>query len=95
MDAQTAENAAAAAANREPRQLYAGDWSLFGNWFDRWVFCAKSLAEFQSPKYKAIAVAVAPMNQTPQAPQMIDTEPRDADERERRAANSYLTLVKG
>ena len=78
------------------RKLYLGDWPLFGEWFDRWVYAAKSLADFQSPKYKAIAVAMAPMNQNPQPQARTETnEPRDAQERERRAANDYLKLVKG
>ena len=96
MNLQAAENALAAQEHRKPRKLYLGDWPLFGEWFDRWVYAAKSLADFQSPKYKAIAVAMAPMNQNPQPQARTETnEPRDAQERERRAANDYLKLVKG
>jgi hypothetical protein len=37
-----------------------GDWDRFGLWFDRTVFCAKELAKYQSPTFKAIAVQVTP-----------------------------------
>lgn len=51
-------------------------------------------ADFQAPKYKAIAVMVNPLPQ-PESRPIVEHEPRDAAERERRAANAYLTLVKG
>lgn len=37
-----------------------GDWAGFGNWFDRAAYAAKELAKYQSPTFKAIAVAAAP-----------------------------------
>lgn len=41
-----------------------GDWPLFGEWFDRTVYCAKELAKYQSPTFKAVAV-YAPGQHTP------------------------------
>lgn len=35
-----------------------GSWELFGAWFDRTVYCAKELAKYQSPTYRAVAVTV-------------------------------------
>lgn len=49
------------------QQPPTGDWGLFGEWFDRAVFCAKSLAPFQSPTFKAIAV-MAPAPLEPREP---------------------------
>lgn len=37
-----------------------GDWNRFGEWFDRTAYCAKELAKYQSPTFKAIAVHVVP-----------------------------------
>jgi hypothetical protein len=31
-----------------------GDHQLFGQWFDRWVFCAKEVAKYQSPQIKSV-----------------------------------------
>lgn len=58
--AQAQEDAAAAREKREPRKIFAGNWDLFGAWFDRTVFCAKEMAKYQSPTYKAIAVMTPP-----------------------------------
>lgn len=93
---QEAENAAAMNEGRKPRQLVVGgSWPLFGEWFDRWVWCARELAKYQSPQYRAIAVAMTPAPGPPQQERVMDHEPRDTAERERRAANSYLRLVRG
>lgn len=51
-----------------------GDWDRFGAWFDRWVFCAKELAKYQSPQLRAIAVA--PMPALPE-PKVIEGERAD------------------
>jgi hypothetical protein len=37
-----------------------GSWRMFGEWFDRATFVFKSLAPYQSPQLKAIAIAPAP-----------------------------------
>jgi hypothetical protein len=36
------------------------NWSRFGEWFDRAVYCAKELAQYQSAKLRAITVTPTP-----------------------------------
>jgi len=55
-EAQRIENELAAQQGRRPRVVSAGNWGLFGEWFDRAVQCAKELAKYQSPTFRAIAV---------------------------------------
>jgi hypothetical protein len=33
-----------------------GDWDRFGEWFDRTAYCAEKLANYQSPKLRAVQV---------------------------------------
>ena len=42
------------------RTVQGGDWRLFGEWFDRWVFCLKELAKYQSPHIKPIDAPMHP-----------------------------------
>jgi hypothetical protein len=77
--AQAAEDAKAIAENREPQTVYAGNWALFGEWYDRAVgtardaaTVAKDLAKYQGPQIKPVdAPAPAP-------------DPRDLDQRSRK-----------
>lgn len=50
--------AADVAAGRQ--QNPEGSWERFGEWFDRTVYCAKELAKYQSPTFKAIVGPFAP-----------------------------------
>lgn len=58
-----AEGAAGEFAPTPSAQLAQGkaenpnkDWDRFGEWVDRVITCAKALASYQSPTYKAVAV---------------------------------------
>ena len=46
----TTEKEMTAGASQNPD----GDWTRFGEWFDRTAYCAKELAKYQSPQIKAI-----------------------------------------
>jgi hypothetical protein len=37
-----------------------GSWELFGQWFDRWTYCADKLSKFQSPVIKAVEAPAPP-----------------------------------
>lgn len=71
------------------------NWKPFGEWLDRAIYCAKELANYQSPRFRAVAVMVTPADVAPAPSVTIDHEPRDSEERERAASESYLRLVKG
>jgi hypothetical protein len=51
----TQEQAAGKAPNPE------GDWQKFGEWYDRTVAAARSLASYQSPTLRAIQIAPPPL----------------------------------
>jgi hypothetical protein len=77
--AQAMENAKALEEKREPRTLYAGNWELFGQWFDRTVstardaaMCAKELANYQAPKIKSVDAPAPP------------PDPRDLEQKSRK-----------
>jgi len=40
------------------------DWSTFGDWFDRWVYCARALSKFQTPELRAILISPAETTKT-------------------------------
>jgi hypothetical protein len=46
---------ARASGNRTVKES-RGDWSGFGEWWDRAAYAAKELAKYQSPTYKAVSV---------------------------------------
>lgn len=69
-------------------------WSILRDWVGLYARILNDAADFQDPRYRAIAVAVVPQGNQGSR-QDIEHEPRDTPERERRAANSYLSLVKG
>lgn len=71
------------------------NWERFEAWFDRARQCARDLAPFTAPTYRAVAVVTAPSDMAAPAAQVIEHEPRDTEERERKASESYLRLVKG
>jgi hypothetical protein len=50
----------AAGLNRPPASGKGGNWDLFGEWFDRTAYCAKALADYQSPKLRAVHVFAQP-----------------------------------
>jgi hypothetical protein len=50
-------------ANGKSKAIRAA-WALYNEWFDRWVFCAKELAKYQSPTFKAVAVMPANPQET-------------------------------
>ena len=65
--AQEAEDAIAEQEGREARTVSAGDWGLFGQWFDRTVstaqaaaVVAKELAKYQAPQIKAVDAPAPP-----------------------------------
>lgn len=73
-----------------------GSWEKFGAWFDRTVTCAKELAKYQSPTFKAVLVSQAPGN-VDQAPVMIESRATGTDgaERLQQASQTYLKLLRG
>jgi len=74
----------------------AGKWKDFREWLEFFSTLCYRTADFQSPKYRAIAVAVPPGDGVAQPPPpMIDHEPQGEHDRERAANASYLKLVKG
>lgn len=52
--------AALRAAGEDRARAQTGDPDKMGQWFDRWTYCAKELAQYQSPKLRAIAIAPVP-----------------------------------
>lgn len=78
------------AAAGQGKTLPLGDWGLFGDWFDRWTFCMKALAPYQSPQLRAVMLSQPEQSQTIEN----EREPADAAERLERATRTYLTLVK-
>jgi hypothetical protein len=90
-----AEGAAAINRPTEQKKYKDGDWKLFAEWFDRTAFCAKALAPFQSPTFKAVAVDVrsttpAPMQQLSPPPLQIEG-PTDQNS----SVKCYLRAIKG
>lgn len=41
------------------------DWDRFGQWLDRTIVCAKELAKYQSPQFRAILVTPPPPQELP------------------------------
>lgn len=71
-----------------------GDWDRFGAWFDRTVYCAKELAKFQSPTFKAVAVSMTPGEMGGQkAPKQIEGKVIDINDAHV-VTRTYLTMVK-
>lgn len=68
-----------------------GDWERFGQWFDRTVYCAKELARYESPTFKAVLL----QQDTPQplAPQSNDVLDLQANRDPAQATQTYLRLV--
>lgn len=88
----TSQREAIAGKERNPD----GDWTRFGEWFDRWFHCARELAKYQSPTFRAIAVS-APEEQAQQGTTIdaaLEDELSDG-EGAARAGATYLRLVKG
>jgi hypothetical protein len=69
-------------------------WKEAREWIRVYGWVADLAADFESPRYRAIAVAMTPGDAKPSAP-TIEHQPADAEERERTANQSYLRLVKG
>lgn len=71
-------------------------WSRYKEWAEFLAHICYRAADFQSPKYRAIAVAAAPgdLNPGPQ-PKMIEARNVGDQDRERIANSTYLKLVKG
>jgi hypothetical protein len=68
-------------------------WATFKEWAEFYANVCRWSAEFESPKYKAIAVVT---NLTEAPAPMIDATPTGTEEDQDRVANqSYLRLVKG
>jgi hypothetical protein len=67
-------------------------WKRFGEWFDRTAYCAKELAKYQSPTFKAVAVMAPaptdPMTKTVEG--KVATLPGAED-----AADVYQKLIGG
>lgn len=68
---------------------------LFKDFLQMAIYCAKERAPYFKPRYRAVAVMITPTDNPAPLPQIIEHEPRDEGERERRASDSYLKLVKG
>jgi hypothetical protein len=68
-------------------------WRELREWIRVYGWAADLAADFESPRYRAIAVAMTPGDAKPAAP-IIEHQPADAEERERQANNAYLRLVK-
>lgn len=74
----------------------AAKWKEFREWLEFFSTLCYRTADFQSPKYRAIAVAVPPGDPAQPIPErVIEHEPADEHDRERVANASYLKLVKG
>jgi len=70
-------------------------WKDLKEWVEVYANVCRYTAEFQSPKYRAIAVAMQdPGAQRAPEPKVIEA-PTDAIGRERLASAAYLKLVKG
>jgi hypothetical protein len=70
-------------------------WLDFREWVGIYESICRHAAEFQSPRFKAIAVAVTPDPGAQQPTPMRDVTPTDKHGRERAANAAYLQLVKG
>jgi len=74
----------------------AAKWRDFKDWLEFFATVCHRAADFQSPKYRAIAVAVNPDPAPAEKdPRVIEHLPEDEHDRERVANNAYLRLVKG
>lgn len=100
--AQEAEDAIAEQEGREARTVSAGDWGLFGQWFDRTVstaqaavVVAKELAKYQAPQIKAVDAILPPTVPMMKLASDHASEPDDSSSRTARAQQTYLRLVKG
>ena len=69
-------------------------WQDLREWIKIYGWVADLAADFESPRYRAVAVALTPGDAKPAAP-IIEHQPADAQERERQAGQAYLRLVKG
>jgi hypothetical protein len=69
-------------------------WRELKDWIRLYGWVADLAADFESPRYRAVAVAMTPGDGKPMAP-IIEHESANAEERERAANQSYLRLVKG
>lgn len=49
-----------------------GDWEKFGAWFDRTVYCARELAKYQSPTFRAHMISAPPPLPAAPDPKTID-----------------------
>ncbi len=69
-----------------------GDWDRFGAWFDRWAYVSKELTKYQSPTFRAIAVAASLPAPQDQGGAIVDGEiirMPDAEDAER----AYLKMI--
>lgn len=71
-------------------------WRELGQWIELARRVGDTAADYESPKYRAIAVAVTPepTGSLP-PPTTVEHEPSGEHDRERAANASYLKLVKG
>lgn len=70
-------------------------WGDLKDWMQVLESICRHAAEFQSPKFKAVAVAIQDPSMQRQEPKTISVAPTDAEGRERAASAAYLKLVKG
>ena len=70
-------------------------WATFKEWAEFYANVCRWTAEYESPRYKAIAVAMTVIPQENPRQTIEHSEPADAAERVERASRTYLTLIKG
>lgn len=90
-----AEHKPTSAAELEAGRAERGNWDTFGQWFDRTVFCAKSLAPYQSPTFRAIVVTAPGEEMTvPQHTETLIEASAEAGE-EVQAQRTYFKMIQG
>jgi hypothetical protein len=73
-----------------------GKWERFREWAEFFGQLCHKAADFQSPRYRAIAVVVPPGDiAQPNPAPMIEHQPSSELDEERQANAAYLRLVKG
>lgn len=81
-----------AASLHKPNEAgQGGDWSLFGEWFDRTAWVAKELAKYQSPQLRAVVVSM-PGSPVPE-PKVVEGKVLNMKD-PRVVAAAYVRLVK-